>query len=241
MVFDLNGTLTSGALQVVKSTLPNDMIGYLAGMESQSNHPIAKVVTEYIKRRYPHVLPPAIDHLDASHTNGLCAEIAGETMVVGNHAMMLAKGIDVSRFQAEVARTRAEHVVFLARGQQAVGYLLLHCPLRPDARATVTALKRMGKQVHLCTGADAHTSARYARALGILPQQVQSNCSANEKLTYINTLRNNRRRVAMVGDAVNDEAAFDASQFSVAVKSVASDKFIQQKASAIIHEQHCGH
>ena len=91
----------------------------------------------------------------------------------------------------------------------------------------------MGKEVHLCTGADEETAQRYAQALGI--KNIHAECKAIAKTKYVKSLRKKNRKIAMIGDAANDAQAIAASDFGIAIASDGSDELTQQAAGAVIH------
>jgi Cu2+-exporting ATPase len=248
VIFDLNGTLTTGKLSVDSYKIinendlpPDEFLSYLAQLENESQHPFAKAVCHFVKEKniQPRI-PLTITAIDSSHHSGIQATINGKSFILGNENMMTTHGIDIKHLPP-VQQQNAQHVVYLACEQTIIGYILLNDPIRDDAQETIAALKNMGKTVHICTGADKETAHCYAKQLGIPTDNVQSNSVSlpnypgeMTKVSYIEALQHQGHRVTMVGDAANDAIAIAKSHFGIAIKSHAADEITQQQAGAII-------
>ncbi|MHB1947854.1 MAG: heavy metal translocating P-type ATPase [Gammaproteobacteria bacterium] len=244
VVFDLNGTLTTGIYRVTKSTIPQDMLAYLAAIERRARHPIAQAICQYIDAKHPAQLPVEISSLDTSDHSGIIANCTEGQFIVGNESMMTSHGIDVSEVKSNIKKYHAEHIVYFVHNKKLQGYVLLEDPLRKDAKATVKQLQAMGKEIHICTGADQYTANAYAKKLGISPQHVRANCvgeakdlTANTKTAYIREFRTRNLKVAMIGDAGNDAAAIETSDVGFAIKSTAGDRITQQAAQAVVSKE----
>ncbi len=244
VIFDLNGTLTTGVPVVKEYAVLNDadlsseqFLSICNVLEEQSKHPFGKAIQSFTqginKQKFN------IANLDHSNHSGVSAEINGIQYTIGSKTLMQEIGISTFSLENQMNLVAGDSLVFLARNKQLLGYLVITDPLRKDAKQTVDALIKMGKEVHLCTGADEKTAYRYAQALGI--KKVHANCVATtintedrSKPVYIKSLQNQGLKVAMIGDAANDANALAASDFGIAVLSQDSDEITQQHASAII-------
>jgi len=243
VVFDLNGTLTTGVYRVTRAAIPADMLAYLAAIERRARHPIAKAICEYVDTKHPQH-PVEISSLDTSDHSGVIAQSEKGEFIVGNKSMMESQGIDVSHLKYKIDKYNAEHVVYFVHNKQVRGYVLLEDPLRADARATIKQLQSMGKEIHICTGADQRTARIYAKKLDISPLNVRANCvgeskdqNANTKTAYIRELKSRNLKVAMVGDAGNDAAAIANSDVGFAIKSAAGDRMTQDAADAVVSKE----
>jgi P-type Cu2+ transporter len=241
VVFDLNGTLTTGKPEVsYASDSLNDYFGHIAAIEELSEHPFAKAILQHISKSPTNNPALKAASSDKKHHSGIAAVIDGESYILGNSSMMLSHGIDIAGYLND--EEGIYHKIYFAKDKQVLGYFLLKDPLRPDAKATVARLKQMGKKVHLCTGADKTIAQAYAKELNI--DYVKANCSASSdqhstpsgtKTAYIEAIAKGHK-VAMVGDALNDTLAIEASAFGIAVESDATHEITQQKAGAVIHK-----
>lgn len=257
IVFDLNGTLTTGEIRVTSglatlapTNLSPRMLDYLAAVEQLSEHVFARAIRHYIHnelRRDPQLCPEAI--LQEQHHSGLSALIQGKLCIVGNQDLMLEKGFTKAALRAaRISGHEAEHVVYLAYDGKIQGCILLSDPLRKEAAEVIRALQEQGKEIHLCTGASLGTAKRYARKLerlGTKPlKQIAANClpdskdeNANTKTGYINRLKAQGRKVAMIGDGLNDSSAFERSHFSIAIESANGHQITQDRAGAVIRKK----
>ncbi|MDR3477211.1 MAG: HAD-IC family P-type ATPase [Gammaproteobacteria bacterium] len=246
VVFDLNGTLTTGIPEVTdyqiypgNQTDPEDFFRDLALIERESLHPVAKTIYAFSIKKTRFQGGIAIDHIDQTQHAGIKAVIDGAECLVGNIDFLRAHDIDMS--QADYEINHAEQIIFLVKNKKIMGHVKIKDPLREDAKLAVNELKKMGKAVYICTGADVEVANQYARELGIAAQNVQANClnasdNPNDltKPHFIAALQAENKRVAMIGDAANDALAIIKSDFGMAVKSSSGDVITQEQAGAVI-------
>lgn len=249
VVFDLNGTLTVGlprveSVDVVPAShlTPDELIAYCVLLEQQSMHPIAKALRDFAKQESI-VLDDnqlLVAQWDDGHHAGVKATLDGIEYVLGNEHMMRFSGVSDGFVLTEDVPGRT--VIYLARQQQIVGHVMLNDVLRPHAYETVHALHRLGKRVHLCTGSDDATARYFAHALGIPLTHVHAAhvndltlaALCDKKQQLIESLKQQGRRVAMIGDAGNDSSAMCASHFGIVVKSYHSDAMTERHAGAVV-------
>lgn len=245
IVFDLNGTLTTG-IPTVKdySVLPNsgittsELLSISAALENCSTHPIGKAIYTFSKTKNIIELP--VDARDEhAHHSGITGSIERHNYMIGSQALMQQYGIDTREVDAHLTPEAGDHIIYIARDQQLIGYIIVTDPLRDDAKQTIDTLTKMGVTVHLCTGAAEQTALRYAKALNI--KQVYANSVATtvtpddrSKPAYIQSLRDQKHNVAMVGDAANDANALANSDLGIAILSPNSDELTQQHAAVVI-------
>lgn len=245
IVFDLNGTLTTG-VPVVKHYSVFDNSGYspdqflsiCSALEEQSVHPVGKSIHYFSRQNSSHKI--AVSKPNDSHHSGIFGSINGKDYTIGSRSLMNAIDISTSSVEGNLELAAGDSLVFLAEETKLIGYIIITDPLRKDAIKTIKTLTDMGKEIHLCTGADEKTAQRYAAALGI--NKIYANSVPTErkhgdrsKPAYIKWLKSKGHKVAMVGDAGNDALALAASDLGIAVLSQDSDELTQQNAGAIIH------
>jgi Cu2+-exporting ATPase len=243
VLFDLNGTLTTGIPSVKHfDTLPdsgvskNQLLSIAASLESTSNHPIGKAIFAFTQsKKIEAVLATTID---SSHHSGLRGEINEQNYLIGSRSLMQEYGINI---ECTPEQEDGDSVVFLATAQRLLGYIIITDPLRKDAKETISRLTAMGKEVHLCTGADESTALRYAKSLGITTVHantvaISSKEGDRSKPRYIKLLQKAGRKVSMIGDASNDANALAASDLGFAIRSANSDELTQQNAGAVIQQ-----
>ncbi|WP_242602434.1 heavy metal translocating P-type ATPase [Legionella rowbothamii] len=242
IVFDLNGTLTQGKMQVQALQISDKrLLAHIALLERNADHPAAKTIADYI-----HSQEDATDELleitniDKSHHSGVQALINGERFLIGNKDMLLAN--DITHID-EPYNDPKNGSTYIVRGNTVIGQISLMDPLREDAIAAVKQLKQLGKTVHICTGAAQETAERYAALLGIGKENICANAvgvatQAHEvsKISYIQRLKDKGYKVAMVGDAANDAAAIAGAHIGIAVESKIGDNSAKQFAGIVVHE-----
>ncbi len=260
VVFDINGTLTTGEIRVTSgvnnlspTNLSEKMLYYLAAVEKLSDHVFAQAIRDYIHHtleRPEGRCPKAV--LSEKRHSGLSAIIDGKVCIVGSKDLILKldenKKFSEQDFQAvEIPGHDAEHAVYLAYDDKIQGCILLSDPLRKEAPEVICALKAQGKKIRYCTGASLETANRYARQLERLgvkhipAKHIRANCSPdsedqNSKTAYIHYLKAKGRKVAMIGDGLNDSRAFEDSHFSIAIQSATGHQLTQDKAKAVIQK-----
>lgn len=168
IVFDLNGTLTKGNIEVNIEIENADQkfLSHIALLEEQSDHPVAKRIVTHIRDNYnvSSDAPLTVTSVDKSHHSGIKGEINGEIFMIGNQDMLLDNGVtDIDKPYDDPENGS----VYIVRGTKVIGQINVSDDLREDALATVKELQRLGKEVHMCTGADRKTAEKYAPKLGI--------------------------------------------------------------------------
>ncbi|ARB92415.1 heavy metal translocating P-type ATPase [Legionella longbeachae] len=247
VIFDLNGTLTTGVPKVKNLYLldnsrlsEEEILSICETLEKKSSHPIGKAVYSFANQKSKQKLD--VTELDETYHSGVSGVVLGDHYTIGSKALMREKGVSITSELKHPPLAAGDQLVYVARNQEIIGVMVLTDPLRTDAHHTINALKVMGKEIHLCTGADEETALRYAKALGI--ENVFANCIASSmennhrsKTAYIHTLKKQGRKIAMIGDAGNDAEAIAACDLGIAIASDGSDELTQQVAGIVIHNQ----
>lgn len=239
VIFDLNGTLTTGNPVVSKTVFFNpahkSLLAIVGAIEGYSDHPFAAAICAYIKTK-----PIPGLEVDRTTHNGVTAQIDNDAWVIGNKDMVLKQGVPALALQCKDVLKPGDSVVYIVRNQQVLGYMIISDPLRPDALQTIKALKKLRKQIFICTGADKETALGYAKLLNISAQNVKAgyvgqamNAKETGKTALIDQLEKKGLNVAMVGDAENDALAL-ARCFGIAIKSSSGSEITQHHAGAII-------
>ena len=218
--FDLNGTLTTTEPEVMEfshtSGLYEDVLKYALMLEQRSHKAVGMAIHYYASQKIWMAEMQSVS-VDESHHSGVKAIIDGEMCMIGNQNMMREHHISMSSYQHRALESD-ETIMYLARGQTILGHFILKRPLRPEAVDVVNALKKMGKQVHIFTGADEETALRYANILKIPADNIRFLMTSADKVNCIKVLQDSgKQRVAMIGDGENDADAIAASDFGVAM------------------------
>jgi|GEM_PF-1068407 len=243
VVFDLNGTLNEGAPRVsdfivVADADETDLLTCAASLEQASRHPAAKAIYAYAQAQS--IVPLIADNIASNHY-GRSVVLGEDQWAIGNADMMHSMGVE--QLPAPALQI-GESLVYLSKNGRVQGYFILSDPLRRDARRTIQALVDMGKEVHLCTGADEATAQRYAQLLGIPADRVAAGCVGlveqeheRGKEQYIRQLQARGLKVAMIGDGGNDALPLKTSDFGIAVDSGLGSRIAQSHAGAVTSGQ----
>ncbi len=230
VAFDKTGTLTTGRPEVtaVHPVNSGDPLYWAAVAERGSEHPIAGAITRYAGLDDT---SPRPDSVDAIPGRGIVAEVGGEFIAVGNTALMADRGIQWPKGMADHKGTE----VLVARGEHALGTIVIADPVRPDAAAAVTALKRNGVQrIVMLTGDNRETAQIVASQIGI--DEVYAEMLPEEKLNHIRQLMAEGYVTAMVGDGINDTPALATADVGIAVGAAGTDAAIETADIALMRD-----
>ena len=219
VVFDKTGTLTEGRPSVT-DVIPADGVGeadilqLAAAADAQSEHPLATAVVEAAKQRALVVDPPS--HFEAVAGHGVQATVGGRTVLVGNRKLLERNGVTAGlEREAEGLRAEAKTALYVAADGRTIGLIAVADRVRPTAKSAVAALHDLGIRVLLLTGDSRATAETVARTLGI--DDVRAEVLPGDKAAEVKRLEERGRRVAMVGDGVNDAPALAAATVGIAI------------------------
>ena len=218
VVLDKTGTVTEGRPSLVDSTalegFDRDRVLSLAGAaESASEHPLARALSTFGAGL------PVSDFL-AVRGGGVSAKVDGQSILVGSDRYLKESGVDVSPFRETADRweNQARTVLRVAIDGRAAGLIALADAIKPGSREAVERLKKEGLQVVLLTGDNPSTAQAVARELGLSDTDVFAGVLPDGKAAKIDALRlGGKRRVAMVGDGLNDAPALASADVGIAL------------------------
>ncbi|MFF2787811.1 heavy metal translocating P-type ATPase [Streptomyces sp. NPDC058049] len=222
VVLDKTGTLTTGRMTVTRVTAVPDGMGteralwLAAAVEQGSEHPLGRAVVAY-SRQDPHRRPPAeVTGFRATAGIGVTGVVEGHRVEVCAAGADLHPSLDRALAEAEAAA----HTPVLVRVDGADQALIaLGDALRPGSYRAVDRLRRLGVEPVLATGDREGTATRVAAALGIGIGDVHAHCSPEDKARLVRELRGQGRRVAVIGDGVNDAGALAGADLGIAMGS----------------------
>ncbi|MFZ1970430.1 MAG: heavy metal translocating P-type ATPase [Bradyrhizobium sp.] len=220
IVIDKTGTLTEGKPKLISiTTAPNvdenTLLRLAASVEKASEHPLARAIVEAAKARGLS-LGEASNFV--SHPGkGATGSVEGKAVALGNAALMSDLNIAASEFDtaAEAARSSGATVMCIALDGRAAGIIAVADPIKPSAKAAIAALRSEGLRVVMLTGDNATTAKAVASQLDIT--EVEAGVLPERKGEVVQRLRKEGRRVAMVGDGVNDAPALAAADVGIAM------------------------
>jgi Cu+-exporting ATPase len=224
VVFDKTGTLTLGSPQLTDVVVApgadeRRLLVAAATAEARSEHPLALAIVRGARERGAE--PRVPDDFGATPGLGVYALVEGHAIAVGTGAMLAEYGVSEAPLAAERDRleARGHTVVAVAEAGELLGLLGLADTLRPEAPAVVRDLTARGFQVWMITGDHARTAAAVAGEAGIAPERVLAGVLPHQKSAAVERLQADGRKVAMVGDGLNDAPALARADVGLAMAS----------------------
>jgi Cd2+/Zn2+-exporting ATPase len=230
--FDKTGTLTKGSLVVARvesfDARPEDDVLQVAASVAQfSTHPLSRAIAaEAEKRKLP--LITATDFLNVAGL-GMEASVADKRVFIGSRRLMHDRGIVLPAVEST-----NEAEVWVG-SNQALGIIYLRDEIRPAAKRVIDFLKRSGVSVTLLTGDRAAPAAMVADQVDI--GDVRAELSPQAKLKCIHDWRSSGKKVAMVGDGINDAPSLTAADVSIGMGARGSDAALEQADVVLMHDK----
>ncbi|MDO4565242.1 MAG: heavy metal translocating P-type ATPase [Clostridia bacterium] len=217
VVMDKTGTLTRGK-PVVTDIVPlgvsdDELLKLAASLEHGSAHPLAAAIVEQAK---DYELFETADFESVSG-KGVSATVDGAKIFAGNSLYMQEIGVSIQAAQEEANALSAsgKTVMFIARNGTLIGYIAVADVVKPHSADAVAALRSAGKRVIMLTGDSRLTAEAIKNELGL--DEVIAEVLPADKEGLITRLKNEGRKVAMVGDGINDSPALAAADVGIAV------------------------
>jgi P-type Cu2+ transporter len=219
VVMDKTGTLTKGEPEVASvvagSLAENELLRLVAAVERESEHPLAEAV---VKRAEASGIPTAtVSDFTNVPGHGAIAKVDGHQVAVGNRRLMDREKIELGPLDEALGRmsTEGQTVVIVGVDGKAAGLIAIADAARPTSRDAVEALRAVGVEVVMLTGDNQATAKRIASELGI--SSVIAEVLPGQKSEKIAELQAAGKRVAMVGDGVNDAPALAQADLGIAI------------------------
>jgi Cd2+/Zn2+-exporting ATPase len=220
MIFDKTGTLTIGkpmVSDVQVYTKNQEVLGYLASVERESDHPLAKAIVTYLEKQQIHT----VEHTDVVPGGGVVATVAHHRVVIGNLALMEQEQVSISdQVQKDIDRyeVQGDSLVLTAVDGELAVLMGIRDQIRPRVKQDVQRLKRLGvKHLMLLSGDHQGTVDHVAHQLGLT--EAYGHMLPQDKAEYIKQLQKQNRIVAFVGDGVNDSPSIALAQVGIAMGS----------------------
>ncbi|HSY24945.1 MAG TPA: cation-translocating P-type ATPase [Polyangiaceae bacterium] len=214
IVLDKTGTLTLGTPKVVglhpaESVSHAQLLETAAIAELPSEHPLGKAVLA--KAKEEGIVPPRPDRFAYTPGKGIVCVYRDDTIIVGNRSLLEREAVALP-----LSLNRAA-TVLVARGGRFLGGLEIADVVRPEAAAATAEIRRMGMHTVLLTGDALAIAQDVASRLGV--DEVHAELLPDQKLAKVRELQKAGRRVAMVGDGINDAPALTQADVGIAMGS----------------------
>jgi Cu2+-exporting ATPase len=221
VIFDKTGTLTRGAPAVSEvaaapGTTEEELIAHAAAVESTSEHPLAKAIVAEAKRR--HVTQLSATNFKALPGRGAEALVGGQSVVIGGPRLLADAKVtvppDVEKLTIAWAADGKTVLYAVAQGRL-LGAFAVEDEIRPESSEAVTELHRLGVRVAMITGDSKAVADSVARRIGI--DEVAAEVLPADKAAAVKRFQAGGRKVAMVGDGVNDAPALATASVGIAI------------------------
>ena len=148
---------------------------------------------------------------------GIIGELDGDVVAIGNEPLMQKYDVDLISLQEEIQRAAAKGVTisFVSKGQKLLGWIEVSAALRPSTKTALKHAKRNNLEVIMLTGDRIEAAEQIAKECGI--EQVVANVKPDEKAGFIESLKEQGKHVAMIGDGINDAAALAVADVGIAM------------------------
>ncbi len=221
VIFDKTGTLTLGEFRVVAMSAANDVseeqaLQIAAGVEAHSEHPIAQGIVKTAEERG--IETPAADEFRALTGKGVAATVEGIEYHIGGPALLRAENAQVPSTLSKAAEIAAEHgqaAIYLLRDGEAIAVFEVADAIRQESREAIFALHERGIEVAMLTGDAQAVADAVAEELGI--ETVFAEVLPEDKASKVKELQEKGKKVAMVGDGVNDAPAMATADIGIAI------------------------
>jgi Cu2+-exporting ATPase len=220
IIFDKTGTLTQGNFGVtdlmpVDEISSNELLRLAAGVERSSQHPLAKGV---VKRAEELQLSlPSIEDFMSITGVGLEGKVEGTLIRVVSPRYIRQEKITIDELAFEKLSEEGKTVIFVLKNKQLLGMIALADLVREEAKETVTALKNKGINSIMLTGDNKKVAHWVAKQLGI--DEVHAEVLPDDKSRQVKNIQSEGRKVAMVGDGINDAPALAQADVGIAIGS----------------------
>ncbi|AGT32019.1 ATPase P [Geobacillus genomosp. 3] len=216
VLLDKTGTVTKGKPEVTDViALRDDMLVYAVSAESASEHPLAQAIVAYGKEHG--IAPKPLDRFSAIAGHGIEAVVDGQFVLVGTRKLMTERSVDISSEEERMAALEAQGktAMLVAVNGKPAGLIAVADTVKESSKQAIRALTQMGIDVYMVTGDNRRTAEAIANEVGI--RHVYAEVLPEEKANIVARLQQQGKRVAMVGDGINDAPALAKADIGMAI------------------------
>ena len=200
VMMDKTGTITRGHPHVANHTLPEEEMKIVAGIESNSNHPLARAISSFQKSD---VKPEKIEEISGE---GIRAVVKGDEYFIGKPEFP-------EKYLSQLKEGKI--VVEVIKNGENIGSIIIEDPIREDSKLAVSKLKNIGIVPIMLTGDNRETAQAIALRVGI--EKVYAGVKPQDKLNIIREYQQKGSKILMVGDGINDAASLKGADIGVAI------------------------
>ncbi|WP_448969488.1 heavy metal translocating P-type ATPase [Macrococcus capreoli] len=215
IVLDKTGTITKGQPEVTDFTGDQIALQYLASSEQASEHPLATAIVNYAKEKSIDLLETT--RFKAIPGHGIETEIEQHQILIGNRKLMQDYNVDIENMLEQMKRfeTEGKTAMVIAIDDICRGIVAVQDTVKPTAKQAIQQMQDMGINVIMLTGDNQLTANAIGQSVGI--SEVIAEVLPEDKASQIKALQAVGRKVAMVGDGVNDAPALAVADIGIAI------------------------
>ncbi len=221
IILDKTGTITEGKPQVEDMVWNKDqnieeLSSVLFSLESQSEHPLAEAIVQYFQSK--DISKMKMSNFESLTGSGVSSIINDTKYFAGSHKMMEEKQVffpEELKRQTEKWLEDAFTIIWLADEKNALAAVAIADKIKPTSKEAIEQLQKMGIDVYMITGDSELTAAAVSQKVGITNFKAET--SPDEKAGFVKELQSQGKKVAMVGDGINDSEALALSDVSIAM------------------------
>lgn len=223
VIFDKTGTLTKGKpavmdVQELKEGQGREILRIASSLESKSEHPLAEAICEYAKGQG--LALNEVQGFKAIPGQGVEGKIEKTQFYFGNRKLLKETvGLDLKsiEYQLVYLEEQGKTAMILASSKEILGIVAVADTVKETSREAVDELKKMGIQIYMITGDNARTANAIARQVGI--ENVLAEVLPEDKAKEVEKLQKSSKKIAMVGDGINDAPALAQADLGIAMGS----------------------
>ena len=220
LIVDKTGTLTEGKPKFdravgVAGFDEDELLRLAASLDQGSEHPLATAIVRAARERNLNL--NKVEQFDSSSGIGVCGEVGGKTLALGNVALMQQLNIDITLLatQAEEQRSQGASVMHLSVGGKFAGILVVSDTIKVTTKEALVSLRQSGLRIIMASGDGLTTAKAVGRQLGI--EEVHGEVKPIDKLKLVERLQREGCIVAMAGDGINDAPALAKANVGIAM------------------------
>ena len=222
IVFDKTGTITEGRPEVT-DVLATELIDrekllqIAASAEKGSEHPLGEAIVRGAEKENLSIIQ--IDRFNNIPGHGIEVELDGKTVYLGNRKLMLTKEVNLTSLESESDRLASEGKtpMYISFGNQLAGIIAVADIVKESSAAAIKQLHQMGIEVAMITGDNRRTAEAIAKEVGI--DRILAEVLPEDKANEVKKLQAEGKKVAMVGDGINDAPALAQADIGIAIGS----------------------
>lgn len=220
VVLDKTGTITTGKPQVtdiytLDGTSEKELLTLTGAAEEKSEHPLGQAIFKHAKERYN--MGEKAESFKAIFGKGVKAMVSGKTILAGNKTLMENEGVNIHDLQSKAQQlaSQGKTPMFISIDGKAAGIIAVADKIKETSASAVKQLKKAGLEVVMLTGDNELTANAIKEQAGL--SKVKAQVLPQDKEAYVRSLKKEGKRVAMVGDGINDSPALAAADVGIAI------------------------